>query len=352
MRKIFLFVFVLLVCISLSACGKSLDERVTQKKESVEVGAQVNLVDLFECEEGVSVGVKNANSFDVNKVGSYSIDMTIMDEKEEVDKSFIIKVTDEKAPEITAKEEVVLYEKDKFDPMTYASVTDNSKENVALEVAENNVDVKKAGEYSIKYQAKDSSGNTAEKTMKVVVKKVYSFSERKKLAKKIIKDGKYKHLLVEADNNKKFVWISLRNDNFGYVEKSKYLYFFDPSISLIQDGKKINAVFYVNFVEADQDEYLSPQNIYIRSDKGTVNTDKCTVYREYHYEYVDPYNSFLSYYFSKDKDLDKINNILDGDYLKFAFYTDKKIFNYKCKNKEIKELKELFRFYNDLKAYL
>lgn len=350
MRKIFLFVFVLLVCISLSACGKSLDERVTQKKESVEVGAQVNLVDLFECEEGVSVGVKNANSFDVNKVGSYSIDMTIMDKKEEVDKSFIIKVTDEKAPEITAKEEVVLYEKDKFDPMTYASVTDNSKENVALEVAENNVDVKKAGEYSIKYQAKDSSGNTAEKTMKVVVKKVYSFSERKKLAKKIIKDGKYKHLTIDEDKNKKLIWVNA--PLFKETKKTNFAYVFLPYLVIANENKKIETSLYVHVEEVDSKNYLSPKSMYIRSDKGTISTDVNSVYFDYDYGYDYEYTTKIDFYYSNTKDLDKLYNMINGDYLKFKVYTDKKNFSYKCKKKEINTMKELMGFYNDIKAYL
>lgn len=353
MRKFILFICVLLFCLSLSGCGKSLDERVAQKKESVEVGTQINLVDLFECEEGVSVGVKNANSFDANKVGSYSIDLTIMDGKEEVDKSFIVKVTDGVAPEITAEEKVVLYEKDSFDPNTYASATDNSQENIALEVIENNVNMKKAGEYAIKYQAKDSSGNTSTKDMKVVVKKVYSFSERKKLVKKIIEDGKYNSLKMGSNNDSKDLWVEFKKSNFSTVTKGLSFHYISPYLNLEQEKKKLKPILYVNVAEVNENNFLVPKSIYISSDKGEIGTDNGNLLdTRYINAYIGGFYSYLSYYDSKEKNLDKLIDILSGDYLKFKVYTDKKNFSYKCKKKEINMMKELMGFYNDLKAYL
>ena len=349
MKKIILFICVLF-CLSLSGCGKSLDEQVTLKKESVEVGTQVNLVDLFECEDGISVGVKNANSFDADKVGSYSIDLTIMDGEEEVDKTFIIKVTDETAPEITSEEEIVLYENDSIDPMKYAAATDNSKEDIALEVVENNVDTKNAGEYVIKYQAKDSSGNTSEKEVKVVVKKVYSFSERKQLAKQIIKDGKYKHLTIDVEKNKKLVWVNI--PNFNVTSKNDYGYGFMPYLVITHENKKIETRLYVCVVELDSKYYLSPKSMYIRSNKGTINTGDNSVNFDFDIGNSYKYTSYIDFYYSNTKDLDKLSDMVNGDYLEFKVYTDKRDFNYKCKKKEIDGMKELMKFYNDLKSYL
>lgn len=343
---------VLSMCMFLGGCSKSLDERVTQKQDKIEIGTQTNLTELFECEDGVNIGIKNAGSFSVDKVGSYSVDFTITDGNEQVDKSFIFIVKDEKAPEITIKDKVVLYEKDKFDPQKYASVVDNSKEDIKLEIAENNVDVNKAGEYQVKYQAKDSSGNKSEKDMKVTVKKVYSFSERKGIVKKLLKDKKYKNLKMSTDNNKKLVWINLKGSVFRSVEKGNYYYIIDPYLVFDRVGKKLRTSLYVNIWEQDKEDYVSPKSLYIRSNKGTISTSSCTVNLDFELDYVYSNFSNINYYFTKSSDLDKLySTILNGTNLKFTAYTDKYTFHYKCKKKEIEGMQTLLGFYNDLKSY-
>ena len=353
MKKISVLFVALLICFSLSSCGKSLEEKVTQKQTKVEIGTQVNLVDLFDCEEGVSIAVKNIGSFDTSKVGTYSVGFTITEGDEQLDKSFAVKVTDEKAPDIEAEEEIILYQGDKFDPENHATVSDNSNEEIVLEVVENNVNLNKAGEYAVKYQAKDSSGNKSEKDTKVIVKKVYSFAERKNIVKDLLKNKAYKNLEYTSDNNKKIVWIDFKKNVFSSVEKGNYYYYLKPYLVVTREGKKLNTKLYVNVFAQDKEKYLSPKSLYIRSSKGTVSTDQYTVDLDFEYDYLYSNFSDMTYYFNDEKKLDKLHNeVINGSDVKFTTYTDEYTFQYKCNAKEIKGMKTMLSFYNDLKAYI
>lgn len=104
----------------------------------------------YVCEEGVQLGFKNADSFNPQKEGSYSLDATISADSKQVDTSYIVDVYDDVVPEINA-EDIVIYENDEYDLLKDVTVTDNSGEKIEATVSEQNVDNKKAGEYSVKY---------------------------------------------------------------------------------------------------------------------------------------------------------------------------------------------------------
>ncbi len=348
-KSIVLVIGMLFVLVMFSGCGK-LEDKVTQKESRIKIKTSVNLVNFFECEEGVMIAIKDDHSFDINKAGKYSVDAVILEGDKQVEKTYVFEVYDDEKPVIECEDAITLYEKDKFVAEEKATCTDNSGEDIRLQVVENNVDTNNAGEYSVKYQAADSSGNTEEKTMNVTVKKVHSFSERKALVKELLKKKEYNLLEMEVDNNKKLVWAQMK-ESFSPVEKGNYYYYINPYLSISQTEKVTSTKLFVEVFYQDKKDYVSPKNIYIRSDKGTIETDQNSVDFDYEYSYVYSNFSDMSYYFTEKSDLDKLcDEILQGSSLKIATYTDKNTLEYTCKSKEISKMKQLMNFYKELQS--
>lgn len=92
-----------LCVISLTGCSEDLTEKVKQTETRIQVGTDINLNSLFECEEGIKLGFKNADSFNSQKAGSYSLDATISADDKQVDTSYLVDVYDDIAPEINAR---------------------------------------------------------------------------------------------------------------------------------------------------------------------------------------------------------------------------------------------------------
>lgn len=335
-----------LCIISLTGCSGNLTEKVKQKQTRIQVGTNINLNDLFECEEGVQLGFKNADSFNSQKVGSYSLDTTISADSKQADTSYIVDVYDDVVPEINA-EDIVIYENDEYDLLKDVTVTDNSGEKIEATVLEQNVDNKKAGEYSVKYLASDSSGNQGEKQIKVTVKQKWTFSKLKKTAKQIVKDKKLDRLVVLT--NKKTVSVE-SNRFFDIIDKKESFYYMIAGWAMIIEDNEISNGLFVDSYITDINDYHTPETLYIKSNKGKMVSDSSSYN-------LDPeikngatfYNSFLRFLFTDEEKLKKSIDIFQGDKILINIHTnDNESYSYKVSKKYRKTFDQLVEFYNEL----
>ncbi|MFO7196588.1 MucBP domain-containing protein [Enterococcus faecium] len=110
---------------------------------------------------------------DKMETGEYQIKYRVTDSKgatsETIERLTVAQVF---APEIIANDTTLIAENKDFNPLTdlNVSVTDSLDDNPTLEVIENNVNLKKEGEYQVKYRATNKFGKVSEKevTVKVV----------------------------------------------------------------------------------------------------------------------------------------------------------------------------------------
>ena len=339
----------------LTGCKKDLTEYVKQKEMRVAVGTDINLDDLFECEEGIQLGFKNADSFNSGKVGSYSLDVTISDDQDQAEKSYIVEVYDDIAPEINAGD-IIFYENQEYDLLKDVIVADNSGEEIEATVIEQNIDNKTAGEYSVKYHAKDSSGNEAEKQITVTVKHKRTYSEMKKLAKKIVKEKSLNKLEVKAESDQGVVWVQPKGV-FDLVEKGKVTdkdycaYTVRPGWALMIEDNEISYSILAEAMFLDKGDYYTPKQLYIKSDTGKIESDDNTYNLGYKSGYVASYFSVLQFLFTDQEKIDKSIDIFQGDNLQFKVYTnDKHTFVYKTGKKNKKVVSQLIEFYNELKS--
>ncbi|NBJ65391.1 flagellar biosynthesis protein FlgM, partial [bacterium c-19] len=179
MKKISVFVACLML-MSVVGCSKSL--KVTVKENAVlEYGEKPDYSLLFDkdnSDEGVTV--KEVKSFDNKKIGEQEITVIFINADEKTkEETLKVTVKDTKKPEIKLKKDKLeITEDDKFDAVAnIESVKDpvdgDIKKSDDQKLTKNgyfitsDVDVKKAGSYTVKITAFDVNGNKAESSYKV-----------------------------------------------------------------------------------------------------------------------------------------------------------------------------------------
>lgn len=353
MKRIFLLgIIFCLSNIILTGCGKKLTDQVTQDETRVKVGSNVNLSDLFTCEEGIAIGFNNADSFDSNKIGSYSLAATITDGDEEAEKTYIVEVYDDEAPKIVVENEnIVIYENDNFEPDKFVSCSDNSGETIDVNVDTSAVDISKAGEYEVSYSASDSSGNTANATMKVTVKKAFTYKKLKALVDTLFKENKYTMLKYKVYKSDKNIAISLAKILSPTV-KEEYSFCDYIAIVLSVKDKKIVPQIYTYVGEQDTSKYLSPELMCIESKNGAIKSDNYSSSYDYDFGYNFEYSSNLNFLFKKLESLEKFCDIVKDDNVTLTAYTDKRTLKHKCTKTELKRMRQLGAFYEEILKYM
>ncbi len=143
--------------------------------------------------------VEVINNVDTSKVGEYEIKYILSYKKYKKTLVRKVKVIDTEAPQITLSEsEIYCTVNKECDNVTY-EVTDNYDENLNSKVnIESNLDINKKGDYETKYTVEDSSGNKAEKTLKIHVtdKFEHTYVEVKISTQKLVYYVKKKPVLV------------------------------------------------------------------------------------------------------------------------------------------------------------
>ncbi|MCD8181430.1 MAG: DUF5011 domain-containing protein [Firmicutes bacterium] len=167
-KYIYISALAIFMSIILAGCGE-LSNKVKQVDEILEVGEEFDIEQAFNCKKGITIELASENTVDTSKIGSVSANFVISDGDEKAKKSFSFQVTDTQPPVLEC-DDLTLNLGASFDPNEHIVCTDNSGENVAVSVKENSVDTWKTGNYTVAYEATDSSGNLAEKTVNVQVK--------------------------------------------------------------------------------------------------------------------------------------------------------------------------------------
>ena len=167
-----------LLCVLLCACGKASVE--VKEGIVIEYGAELKAEDLTD----EKVTLKEVKSFDAKKAGEQKVTAIFVNEKDkEIEAEITLEVKDTKKPVIKLKKEKVeITAGDKLDAASnIESVKDpvdgDLKKSEDKKLTKNgylitsDVNVKKAGSYTVKVTAYDVNGNKAESSYKVTVKK-------------------------------------------------------------------------------------------------------------------------------------------------------------------------------------
>ena len=167
-----------LLCVLLCACGKASVE--VKEGIVIEYGAELKAEDLTD----EKVTLKEVKVFDAKKAGGQKVTVVFVNEKDkEIEAEITLEVKDTKKPVIKLKKEKVeITAGDKFDAASnIESVKDpvdgDIKKSEDKKLTKNgylitsDVNVKKAGSYTVKVTAYDVNGNKTESSYKVTVKK-------------------------------------------------------------------------------------------------------------------------------------------------------------------------------------
>ena len=167
-----------LLCGLLCACGKASVE--VKEGIVVEYGTELKAEDLTD----EKVALKEVKGYDANNTGEQKVTAIFVNEKDkEIETEITLEVKDTKKPVIKLKKEKVeITAGDKFDAASnIESVKDlvdgDLKKSEDKKLTKNgylitsDVNVKKAGSYTVKVTAYDVNGNKAESSYKVTVKK-------------------------------------------------------------------------------------------------------------------------------------------------------------------------------------
>ena len=180
MKKI---IYLAALVMFMTACSSDLKVTVKDNLE-LEYGDQLDhslLFDKEQSDEGVTV--KEVKNFDAKKTGEQEIIVVFGDSEKTKEETIKISIKDTKKPVIKLKKEKVeITAGDKFDAASnIESVKDpvdgDLKKSEDKKLTKNgylitsDVNVKKAGSYTVKVTAYDVNGNKAESSYKVTVKK-------------------------------------------------------------------------------------------------------------------------------------------------------------------------------------
>lgn len=110
---------------------------------------------------------------EVKTLGKQKLELEIEYDKEKYKHTFEINIVDKKAPEITLSDKyAVLNVNSKWDSKSYITEVKDNFDELSIDdiEIEDNVNMKKIGDYEVIYKVKDSSGNEGKSILKVMIK--------------------------------------------------------------------------------------------------------------------------------------------------------------------------------------
>ena len=167
---IILIVLLLIVGVGSFIFIKSKDLKVVFKKNiKIEINEKVYNIDYVKRIKNGKVKSKK-KLIDTTKLGKRKVNIVITNYFNH-DKSFeyYVTIVDTKKPVIEFKKEIVVTLGDEVDLLKDVKVSDNSLEELKASVS-GDYDLKKVGNYKLKYKVKDKSGNEALEEFTLVVK--------------------------------------------------------------------------------------------------------------------------------------------------------------------------------------
>lgn len=126
----------------------------------VEINTDAKLLSFIkEVENGEIVSLDN--DIDTSKLGKKKLEVEIKNKDDKIEKfKFYVNIIDTTIPVIEASKEITINLEDEVDLLSFAKVSDNSLEDIKLEV-QGEYKLNEVGQYKLKYYAKDSSNNEA-----------------------------------------------------------------------------------------------------------------------------------------------------------------------------------------------
>ena len=159
--KIFVFLFLLLL---VSGCSKL----KVKKNLKIEVNSTVKYSDLIEQNDKITL-INGDDLVDTSKLGKKDVIVSYKVNDKEEKKIVTVNIVDKTAPVIEALDQVSTYKTKTIDLLSNVKVTDNSNEQLDVKVV-GEYDINTVGEYKLKYEATDSSGNKGTKDFTLTVK--------------------------------------------------------------------------------------------------------------------------------------------------------------------------------------
>lgn len=169
-KIIFIGVIVLLILVAIITVlifGRKKTDLVLIKDLDVEINSDVTLLSFVDEVKNGTI-VSKDKEIDTSKLGNQNLVIEVKNGNKTKEYKFTINVVDTTKPEIDARSEITTTVGDEVDLLEGVTVSDNSKEEIKVEI-KGEYDYDKEGEYELEYYAKDSSGNEISKKFKLIV---------------------------------------------------------------------------------------------------------------------------------------------------------------------------------------
>lgn len=139
----------------------------------VDLGTDISCEQMVKnIDDETETRVSFKEKYDFSKVGNYEVVIVVEDEAgNKTEKNAQVKVVkDEEKPTLTGLNQMFVYVNGSVDYLKGVTAKDNRDKDPQIHVDDSQVDLTKAGTYTIKYTVKDRSGNSQEYTRKIIVK--------------------------------------------------------------------------------------------------------------------------------------------------------------------------------------
>lgn len=170
-KKILLIGIIVLVILVTTICllvfGGKKSDLVLIKDLNVEINSEVTLLSFVDEVKNGSV-ISEDKKIDTSKLGRQELAVEVKTGNKTKKYEFTINVVDTIKPEIDGRSEITTTVGEKIDLLEGVTVSDNSKEDIKVEI-KGDYDFNKEGEYELEYYAKDSSGNEISQKIKLIV---------------------------------------------------------------------------------------------------------------------------------------------------------------------------------------
>lgn len=170
-KKIMLIGIIVLVILVTTICilvfGGKKSDLVLIKDLNVEINSEVTLLSFVDEVKNGSV-ISEDKEIDTSKLGRQELAIEVKNGNKTKKYEFTINVVDTTKPEIDGRSEITTTVGEKIDLLEGVTVSDNSKEDIKVEI-KGDYDFTKEGEYELEYYAKDSSGNEISQKFKLIV---------------------------------------------------------------------------------------------------------------------------------------------------------------------------------------
>ena len=169
-RKVMIIILLIILLIGLGIGGYFLYKENEKKNRlgieisndlEVEINSEVYLLSFIKEVTNGEI-VTEDSLVDTSSLGNKKLVVSVKNKKDEIEEyKFNVMVVDTVKPVISGKDKITMYVGNDVDLLKDVNVSDNSGEDIKATIS-GEYDMKRVGEYKLKYVAEDSSGNKGE----------------------------------------------------------------------------------------------------------------------------------------------------------------------------------------------